>query len=78
MIKVKQEFYDLQEGVFRNAGDEFEASEERFEELQAALPDYVEKSDGPDTATDTEAKSGTGKKKAKNDKEVAPADELPI
>lgn len=63
MIKVKQEFYDLQEGVFRNVGDEFEASEERFEELQAVLPDYIEKS---------------GDKKGKSKKEVAPADELPI
>lgn len=62
-IKVKKEFYDLQEGVFRNEGDEFEVSDGRFGELQSLLPNFVEK-----------AAEG----KAKGKKEVAANNELPI
>lgn len=45
MIKVLKEFYDLKEGVFRSVGQEFEATKERFDEINEALPDFVEWSD---------------------------------
>ena len=42
MIKVLKGFYDLKEGVFRSIGQEFEASKERFDEINEALPGFVE------------------------------------
>ena len=42
MIKVLKDFYDLKEGVFRSIGQEFEATKERFDEINEALPDFVE------------------------------------
>lgn len=42
MIKVLKEFYDLKEGVFRSTGQEFEATKERFDEIDKALPDFAE------------------------------------
>lgn len=42
MIRVKKAFYDLKEGKYREVGEEFKASKERFLELEALLPDYVE------------------------------------
>jgi hypothetical protein len=42
MIKVLKGFYDLKEGIFRSIGQEFEASKERFDEINEALPDFVE------------------------------------
>ena len=42
MIKVLKGFYDLKEGVFRSVGQEFEASKERFDEINEALPGFVE------------------------------------
>ena len=42
MIKVLKEFYDLKEGILRQVGESFEATEERFAELKERLPDYVE------------------------------------
>ncbi|VKF56722.1 Uncharacterised protein [Streptococcus pneumoniae] len=42
MIKVLKEFYDLKEGVLRQVGESFEATEERFAEIKERLPDYVE------------------------------------
>lgn len=42
MIKVLKDFYDLNEGVFRSTGQEFEATKERFDEINGALPDFVE------------------------------------
>nr|DAX96819.1 MAG TPA: hypothetical protein [Caudoviricetes sp.] len=42
MIKVLKDFYDLKEGVFRSTGQEFEATKERFDEIDKALPDFVE------------------------------------
>ena len=70
MIKVLIEFYDLQAGELRQAGTEFEATKERFDELNEALPDYVEWS---------EPKEDGAKSKVKGKKdEVAAKDELPI
>nr|DAD90214.1 MAG TPA: hypothetical protein [Siphoviridae sp. ctsgc4] len=42
MIKVLKEFYDLKEGKFRSVGSEFEATKERFDEINEALPNFVE------------------------------------
>lgn len=42
MIKVLKGFYDLKEGVFRSVGQEFEATKERFDEINETLPDFVE------------------------------------
>ena len=42
MIKVLKEFYDLKEGQYRSVGSEFEATKERFDESNKALPDFVE------------------------------------
>nr|DAT35388.1 MAG TPA: hypothetical protein [Caudoviricetes sp.]DAY10226.1 MAG TPA: hypothetical protein [Caudoviricetes sp.] len=42
MIKVLKDFYDLKEGVFRSTGQEFEATKERFDEIDGALPGFVE------------------------------------
>ena len=42
MIKVLKEFYALKEGVFRSVDEEFEATKERFDEINEALPEFVE------------------------------------
>ena len=42
MIKVLKGFYDLKEGVYRSTGQEFEATKERFDEIDGALPGFVE------------------------------------
>ena len=42
MIKVLKGFYDLKEGVFRSVDEEFEASKERFDEINEVLPEFVE------------------------------------
>ena len=42
MIKVLKGFYDLKEGVFRSVGQEFEETKERFDEINGALPSFVE------------------------------------
>ena len=42
MIKVLKGFYDLKEGQYRSVGSEFEATKERFDEINEALPEFVE------------------------------------
>lgn len=42
MIKVLKGFDDIKEGVFRSVGQEFEESKERFDEINEALPGFVE------------------------------------
>lgn len=42
MIKVLKGFYDLKEGVYRSTDQEFEATKERFDEIDGALPGFVE------------------------------------
>ena len=42
MIKVLTGFYDLKEGVYRSTGQEFEETKERFNEINEALPGFVE------------------------------------
>lgn len=70
MIKVLEEFYDLETGDLRQAGTEFEATKERFDELNEALPGYVEWVEPKEDGTKSKAK---GKKD-----EVAAKDEPPI
>ena len=53
MIKVLKEFYDLKEGVFRSVSQEFEASKERFDEINEALPDFVEWEEKTTEVTET-------------------------
>ena len=42
MIKVLKGFYDLKEGQFRPVGSTFEATRERFEEINSILPGFIE------------------------------------
>nr|DAS91377.1 MAG TPA: hypothetical protein [Caudoviricetes sp.] len=42
MIRVLKEFFDLKAGQFRPVGSTFEATRERFEEINAILPGFVE------------------------------------
>ena len=42
MIKVLKEFYDLKAGMVRKEGDTFEETKERFDEINTALPEFVE------------------------------------
>ena len=42
MIKVLKGFYDIKEGEFRSVGQKFEESKERFNEINEALPGFVE------------------------------------
>ena len=51
MIKVLKGFYDLKEGVFRSVGQEFEATKERFDEINEALPDFIEWSEKQEEVT---------------------------
>lgn len=53
MIKVLKDFYDLKEGVFRSTGQEFEATKERFDEINTALPEFVEWEDKTTEVTET-------------------------
>ena len=42
MIRVLKEFFDLEAGQFRPVGSTFEATRERFEEINSILPGFVE------------------------------------
>jgi hypothetical protein len=53
MIKVLKGFYDIEEGVFRSVGQEFEASKERFDEINEALPDFVDWGEKTTEVTET-------------------------
>lgn len=53
MIKVLKGFYDIEEGVFRSVGQEFEASKERFDEINEALPDFVDWEEKTTEVTET-------------------------
>lgn len=57
MIKVLKEFYDLKEGIFRSVGQEFEATKERFDEINEALPDFVEWSEKQPEVTTPDVQS---------------------
>lgn len=53
MIKVLKGFYDIKEGVFRSVGQEFKESKGRFDEINEALPDFVEWEDKTTEVTET-------------------------
>ena len=57
MIKVLKGFYDLKEGVFRSVGQEFKESKERFDEINEALPDFVEWSEKQSEVTMSDVSS---------------------
>ena len=42
VIRVLKEFFDLEAGQFRPVGSTFEATRERFEEINSILPGFVE------------------------------------
>lgn len=45
-VSVLRDFFDLKERVGRKAGEVFACSEERYGEISAKLPEYVEKKSG--------------------------------
>nr|DAT10196.1 MAG TPA: hypothetical protein [Caudoviricetes sp.] len=53
MIKVLKEFYDLKAGIVRKEGDTFEGTKERFDEINTALPEFVEWEDKTAEVTET-------------------------
>lgn len=40
-VKTNRNFFDIVTGDYRKAGDEFEVSQERFEELNEKVPGFV-------------------------------------
>ena len=44
---VRRSFYDLKEGRGREAGEEFELTEERFAEINRRLNGYIAEADAP-------------------------------
>ena len=42
-VKTNRNFFDIVTGDYRKAGDEFEVSQERFDELNAKIPGFVTK-----------------------------------
>lgn len=53
MIKVLKEFYDSKAGMVRKEGDTFEETKERFDEINTALPGFVEWDDKTTEVTET-------------------------
>ena len=43
LIKTNRNFFDIVTGDYRKAGDEFEVSQERYDELNAKIPGFVTK-----------------------------------
>lgn len=53
MIKVLKEFYDSKAEMVRKEGDTFEETKERFDEINTALPEFVEWEDKNTEVTET-------------------------
>lgn len=58
LVKTNRCFYDLREDCYRNVGDVFEASQDRFEELNELVNGFVEevkeiKEDAPENEDKT-------------------------
>ena len=53
MIKVLKEFYDSKAGMVRKESDTFEETKERFDEINTALPEFVEWEDKNTEVTET-------------------------
>ncbi|GAX47309.1 hypothetical protein [Pseudolactococcus reticulitermitis] len=62
-IKVLTDFVDFSVNRTRHVGEVFEVTEERFSELNAALPDFVEKF-GEGVAEKDDVPKKNGKKSA--------------
>ena len=45
-VSVLRDFYDIKADAMRKAGETFACSEERYGEISAKLPEYVEKKSG--------------------------------
>lgn len=56
LVKTNRCFYDLREDCYRNVGDIFEVSQDRFEELNEIVNGFVEevKEDAPEDKEDKE------------------------
>lgn len=59
-VKVLQPFIDLTDGIERKAGEVFECSQTRFNEIKTKLPQWVESIEDPKP---TPAKAKTANKR---------------
>lgn len=59
-VKATRRFFDKAAGATRREGDVFDASEERFDEIEAKLPGYVE-------AVEAESEDCAGEEEAETD-----------
>lgn len=66
-VKTKQAFHDLKEDVIRLEGDEFQVTEERFNEINNKLPEFIQKVD--EEPKDKKTQSGKKPKKVDADGE---------
>lgn len=64
-VKVLKSFIDLSEGVERKAGDVFECTKERFEEIKAKLPEWVISVEEPKTTSSKAKTKATAKRTTK-------------
>lgn len=62
-VKVLKKFFDAKEGCDRTAGEVFEATAERFAEIQAKLPSWVEAVEEEPKPKATRRKTTTTKRK---------------
>lgn len=62
-VKTTRQFFDTREKVYRHVGDEFVVSQERFEELNKLVPEFVvEVKEEAKKETKTSSKSRASKK----------------
>lgn len=74
-LKTDKPFRDLKEGVVRFVGTEFEATEERYQELENRLPGFVSiVGEAPETEVAAETLKKPSKKAGRKPKEVAEDD----
>ena len=60
-VKVLKPFYDKKEGKDRRAGEIFECSAERYQEIASALPEWVETQETPKATPKKKTTSKKGK-----------------
>lgn len=65
-LKTDKPFRDLKEGVVRFVGTEFEATEERYQELEKRLPGFVSIVGAPETEVAAETLKKPSKKPVEN------------
>lgn len=61
-VKVLKPFVDLTDGIERKAGEVFECSKTRFDEIKAKLPEWVESVEDPKPAQEANTTKQTSKK----------------